>query len=940
MAGTPGPAVVRSATGQLLAQGPAGPAGQAGATGLPGPQGPAGLQATLTTFTPSPGVNSNIPLGVTVPATALKLLSGATGPVTLGGFAVTGASPAPGTPLEVQNSTGQIISVANADPGSSAPWRILTDSGTKVTRVSPGGVFRFVYGNDSSWHLQHIGVVRQTVFDVRDFGAVGDGVTNDYTAIAAAVAACVAASGGTVWFAPTGASYLCQGQVQIGGNIRICGPHATDQSLSQGAVINFSGAGSGFVFGASVFDSAIEDLLLVTDAAGGPPISCANGAILSSIAFRRLKIVLGNPGVSGIALGSYAQPCQPEPVLLADMKISAAPGFYAPLIGMWGTSGGLSNITFEGKSVFTGNLLPQLGTQLAGTATLTNGSTHVAFSQNQTLLAGQLVQFSSDPTIVYEIAGAVAASGGATLTKPFSAPSASGGTAALVAEMIHIEAVDTNAVVNVDIAGIIFEVPWAGAIKFRGVRNSRIHNCWIGDMAPSEPIGHLIWIGKGSAGGSPAALNITLEHLNVDTGQQDAASVYTGNDLSTQSVSIKRSVIPWIQNVPTRDPGNYAANQGGFPIEFEGTILGGYSGDAPVGAYSNIYRRDWSRALPPDTIALSNGLNSSVIGQSGLVRSRYRVSGPTAPFSIDSLVPASIGSQSTDGLECEIYNPTTQYMTFIDTATASGGSALQRIQCCAGGSNVEVPGPGFGVLTYDNVSQRWVLGATSPGAAVFTPRNVTSMTLVAWWDAALRYTIATGVSSWVDQVQGRALVQASAAAQPAWSATSGPNNLPGITFSLAANQALQGAGFNYNQPLTVFIVCKWNSSTTTGTMLDGATTGNHGRFYRTAAGAVALFAGSQLTDSSATPQSFHVHMLTLNGASSSITTDGTLKIGPGAIGSNNPNGFTLGNYGDGASDPADAVISEVLVFAGTPSSADQSRVGRYLANKYKTISNW
>ncbi len=40
------------------------------------------------------------------------------------------------------------------------------------------------------------------VYDVRAFGAAGDGTTNDTSAIAAAVAACVAAAGGIVYFSP------------------------------------------------------------------------------------------------------------------------------------------------------------------------------------------------------------------------------------------------------------------------------------------------------------------------------------------------------------------------------------------------------------------------------------------------------------------------------------------------------------------------------------------------------------------------------------------------------------------------------------------------------------------------------------------------------------------------------------------------------------------
>ncbi len=47
----------------------------------------------------------------------------------------------------------------------------------------------------ASSHLDH-------AVDVRDYGAVGDGVADDGAAINSAIAACGGAGGGTVWFPP------------------------------------------------------------------------------------------------------------------------------------------------------------------------------------------------------------------------------------------------------------------------------------------------------------------------------------------------------------------------------------------------------------------------------------------------------------------------------------------------------------------------------------------------------------------------------------------------------------------------------------------------------------------------------------------------------------------------------------------------------------------
>src|SRR4029077_3049357 len=57
------------------------------------------------------------------------------------------------------------------------------------------------------------------IFDIRSFGAVGDGVANDARAIQAAIDACNAAGGGTV-LVPAGATFLT-GSIELRSHVEL-----------------------------------------------------------------------------------------------------------------------------------------------------------------------------------------------------------------------------------------------------------------------------------------------------------------------------------------------------------------------------------------------------------------------------------------------------------------------------------------------------------------------------------------------------------------------------------------------------------------------------------------------------------------------------------------------------------------------------------------------
>jgi hypothetical protein len=89
----------------------------------------------------------------------------------------------------------------------------------------------------------------------------------------------------------------------------------------------------------------------------------------------------------------------------------------------------------------------------------------------------------------------------------------------------------------------------------------------------------------------------------------------------------------------------------------------------------------------------------------------------------------------------------------------------------------------------------------------FTPRALAG-NLVSWFDAAdnSTITIATGVSAWKDKATGLSATQGTGSAQPTYSATSGPNSKPGISFAAGSTQFLLMGSTNIPQLWTAVMV--------------------------------------------------------------------------------------------------------------------------------------
>lgn len=126
--------------------------------------------------------------------------------------------------LDVQQSGFPVDNISAANPGaiddyssSLAQMRIQTDPGEVGTEALAttlaGELERLRYAVYDVKHSLDAGVAywyetpfASTVFNVKGYGATGDGATDDYAAIAATITAAAAAGGGTVYF-PTG-TYL------------------------------------------------------------------------------------------------------------------------------------------------------------------------------------------------------------------------------------------------------------------------------------------------------------------------------------------------------------------------------------------------------------------------------------------------------------------------------------------------------------------------------------------------------------------------------------------------------------------------------------------------------------------------------------------------------------------------------------------------------------
>lgn len=201
---------------------------------------------------------------------------------------------------------------------------------------------------------------------------------------------------------------------------------------------------------------------------------------------------------------------------------------------------------------------------------------------------------------------------------------------------------------------------------------------------------------------------------------------------------------------------------------------------------------------------------------------------------------------------------------------------------------------------------------------------------------------------------GRNATQGTAGQRPAWSATSGPNNTPGMTFTAASHQQLATASFNINSlQMDLFcVVTPNNVDALNGASIAGTGDGSvAGRFNVAAYGgdyydAVALGAGDMDWESAIQPLNSSVLLecvwdKTIPTPNAFTYISGALSGGP-FLSVNDVS--TFGNFvmkiggqfpitGQFSSFPG--VIAEIFAYAGLVNAAQRKSLNRgYLSPRY------
>lgn len=514
------------------------------------------------------------------------------------------------------NNKFTINGISAPSASSSGQAILYYDSGSNKLRVSEnGGTYvNLVTSDELLW------------FNVKDYGAIGNGVADDTVPIRNAINA-ASIIGGKIYIPPTGNYYRVTSAITLPANISLEGDFSQNGGFTNlGSVIVFQGSGTGFIMnGASI---SIKNLVLFTDPTAGPHIlQPTAGSAFGLWQFENVRLVCENPNKGAIVLGSGAGDgygVENNWSTFSRLDILAASAQAVPLIQLYGQGGGLSNLSFR-DCVWTG--------------------------------------------------GGLVGSGSESL-----------------AEFVHVESTDSGLIVNMEFHNISFEIPYHGAIVFKSVSDSKITNCWAGDLTGYNPATALISVSTSSHGGAQPSRNILIDTLFTDIGNNVAGQETVDVPFGGGPVILLNSKIPSI-NAHGYGPG----------IINEGSAIGNVVGgtDLIPGTNDAGFIRAQVSQIAEGSIILRNDLNSDA--SPGIYTGfAYVTTTAIRPIYLGGLTLGAYGA----GTEFTLYHNHTQPLIIVNEDLAS--TATYRITTQTDG--YVVAGNSCVVkFIYDGQSNRWIL---------------------------------------------------------------------------------------------------------------------------------------------------------------------------------------------------------------------------------------
>jgi hypothetical protein len=152
-----------------------------------------------------------------------------------------------------------------------------------------------------------------------------------------------------------------------------------------------------------------------------------------------------------------------------------------------------------------------------------------------------------------------------------------------------------------------------------------------------------------------------------------------------------------------------------------------------------------------------------------------------------------------------------------------------------------------------------------------------------------------------------------------------------------SNDYLKTAAFSYAQPESVYLVgqqVQWVPSGSHANLFDGNALDGGVCLQRVASPQIGIYAGTNLGTISPPVKTAVVLAARFNGATSSLSYNRNTAV-TGAVGSNNMNGFTLGNRGDNDMNyTSNITVSELILRSAADATATQDRIALYAGRKW------